>query len=533
MTASDHAQPNQLDQNSAASASTSRLWSISSRFSTTPPLAFAAVQWLVVGAMVLIMLGTPVLSGRNGMMNLTESWGALERVAMWQRSFSWFPGVELNGGAWRLPVPAIVWSVRLLLIALFALHIFVFAAAWSGPQRSAWKWLIGPIGSGILYLGFVPSNADIFFYEMSGDVANNGSNPYTHYLYEFTTNPLLPYNHWVDMTTVYGPFWTDVNRLIMGITGPDPYIATIVYKVMLGVVAIGLAGLVYWLTKRLTNSVRLATAAMVFVAWQPNILLESAGQAHNDIVVAFISTFGIALALIGGMSALRGAIVLVTLSATVKYVSLPLVGVLALLRLTEFRLSKSVRKLLQSWILDGIAILAVVVATFAPYWAGASTFREMFLEPGRLFAHPIWLVPYLVMSQFAPGGVVSFYVDTMRTVLQIATFALLGVAVYSFVRSLWTPAPDVDIRSTESQPWWSGHLIKVWVSIFAILALVPVNSHSWYWTWTVAPIAVLVAWNHRGASSDTRNTPETRWLVPYMFLIATMTLIYHTRVVQH
>lgn len=509
-----------------------RVQVVADRFATTSPLAYALIQWIATAALVLIMLGTPVLSGRSGMMNLTESWGALERVAMWQQSLSWIPGVELDGGAYQLPVAVIAWSVRLLLLLLFVLHALSFVTAWTGPIRSHWLWLAGPIGSLVLLVGFVPSNADIFFYEMSGDIANNGENPYIHYLYEFGTNPLLPFNHWVDMTTVYGPFWTDINRVIMASTGPDPYIATIIYKIVFGVAAIALALVTWWTTRRLTNSTRLATASLVFVAWHPTILLESAGQAHNDIVVSLISAIGMATVLVGGIAALRGAIILVTLSATVKYVTIPLVGILGLLRLIDRNRPDPVRRIAGSWLLDSLAILAVVIATFLPYWAGIDTFREMFLEPGRLFAHPIWLVPYLIMSQFAPGGVVSFYVAAMRTALQIATLALLIYAVVKFVRPLWAGV-DQGTAPDTTHYWWTGHLIRAWVAVLAILALVPANSHAWYWTWTIAPIAVLISWNRAQLVESDCKDELPRWLVPYLILIATMTLIYHTRIVMY
>ncbi|MEJ7837280.1 MAG: hypothetical protein WKF81_00570 [Thermomicrobiales bacterium] len=503
------------------------------RFSATSPLLLGLIQCLTSAAIVLIMLGTPVLEGRAGMMNLTESWGALERVALWQRSLSWIPGVEQNGGIYQLPVAAIAWLIRLLLLTLFLVHAIALIAAWSGPLRSKMQWLTGPVGSLILMIGFVPSNADIFFYEISGDIANSGTNPYTHYLYEFGNNPILPYNHWVDMTTVYGPFWTGINRLIMGSTGPDPYIATVIYKVMFGLAAIGLALLTAWITQRLTGSRRLATVALVFVAWHPTIILESSGQAHNDIVVALISTVGMAAVLLGGIAGLRAAIIIVTLSSTVKYVTLPLVGILGLLRLTDRNRPDPVRRILGSWLLDGTAILAVIVATFAPYWAGPETFREMFLEPGRLFAHPIWLVPYLLMSQFAAGGVVSFYVEFVRIGLQIATFVLLLYLIVRYIRSLWTPnIPDAE-EPSDSRPWWTGHLIRAWVGVLAILALVPANSHAWYWTWTVAPIAVLLCWNRSQDSSPETSIELPRWLIPYLVLIATMTLIYHTRIVMN
>lgn len=499
------------------------------------PSQLIALQWFACLVMVFVMLATPVLSGRSGMMNLTESWGALERVSMWQRAMSWIPGVGLDGGSVTLPVGLIAWSFRAALLLMFALHAWAFWLAWVGRHTNFRRWIIGPIGAQFIMILFIPSNADIFFYELSGDIANSGYNPYTHYIYEFGQNPLLPYNHWVDMTTVYGPFWTDINRVIMAVTGPDPIWATVVYKVFLGSVAIAAAALVYWFAKRLTGSTQLGTAAGVLVAWQPNMIIESAGQAHNDILVILLSTLGVVLAVMGGANALRGAIVLVTLSATVKYVTLPLVGVLGLLRIADRHKPNALRRIVGSWALDGAAILAVLIATFLPYWAGLSTFQEMFFEPGRLFAHPIWLVPYLLMLQILPGGIVDFYVVTTRIALQLATVGLLVYTAWKLTRSLWTSAnvPDEStLEGAHRYPWWTRRLLVTWAALMAILALVPANSHAWYWTWTVAPIAVLISFDRTIAVEPGPRYGLPRWFWWYVSLICVMTLIYHTRVVH-
>ena len=497
------------------------------------------LQWLACLVMVFLMLGLPVRSGRTGMMNLTESYGALDRVAMWQHHLSWIPGVAVDGGAYRLPVDASTWLFRAALLTMFVLWAWAFWWAWSGKSTRFGIWLLGPIGAQAIMLLFIPSNADIFFYEMSGDLANNGFNPYTHYLYEFSHNPLLPYNHWVDMTTVYGPTWTGINRFFMDITGPDPYVATLVYKAFFGVLAIALASVCYWFVKSLTGSVKLATAAGVFVAWQPNMITENAGQAHNDIVVILLSTLGIVLVVTGGISALRGGLILVMLSATVKYVTLPLAGILGLLRLFDHRRAHGLRRITTAWILDGLAILAVIIATFLPYWDGIDTYKEMLFEPGRLFAHPIWLMPYFLLTAIAPGSVVDFYVSTMRTTLQLATFALLGYSAWRFVSSLWHNAPgepdvvEASPPGTAPYAWWTRHLLAAWAAIMAIMALVPANSHAWYWTWSVTPIAVLVCFDRSRCEHPDTDLTLPRWFWWYVGLMCVMTMIYHTRVVHH
>lgn len=66
--------------------------------------------------------------------------------------------------------------------------------------------------------------------------------------------------------------------------------------------------------------------------------------------------------------------------------------------------------------------------------------------------------------------------------------------------------------------------------MFLVLAYIPVNTHAWYWTWPVVPVALVVAWQARDSASP--RWPMQRWLVAYLVLNAVLTLVYHTRIVH-
>jgi hypothetical protein len=439
------------------------------------PLQLAVANWITAALMVFTLLFSPVLSGRQGMMNLTESWGALERVALWQRSLEWVPGFTHDGLFVSLPVQAIVYTFRLGMFAAFCLQGWAFWQAWTGRETSIWKWLIGPIGAHLIMLLLVPTNADVFFYAMSGNVANQGANPYVDPLYEFARDPFLPYNHWVDMTTVYGPFWTDINRVLVWIGQSDPVATVYVFKVAIGLVAFGLVGLVYKLTKHVTGNVRLATSAAVLVAWQPNMVFESTGQVHNDILMMLLVTGGVALVIYGGIRSLRGAIVLAAASVMIKYLTLPMLGIFGLLRLAEWRQPGARYRIPRQWLLDGVAIAAVFAAGFLPYWDGVGILTELFKEPGRLFSHPLWRVQYFVLDEILPWRYVGFYINTVRTSLQIATILLIAWAAWMLIKALWHAAPEEDVEAddkAERIPWWTGHLLIAFAVVITTLSVV-------------------------------------------------------------
>lgn len=490
--------------------------------------------WIATLGLVYAFLGTDVLRGNRGLVNLTESFGALERVALWQRALQWLPGSTGDGGFFTLPPGAIAYGVRIALALMFLVHAWSFWLVWRGADRPFWHWLIGPIGAHLILLLMVPSNADVFFYEISGDLAANGTNPYIHPLTEFPDHPIYPYNHWVNMSAVYGPLWTSINAGLMRITGPDPVTATLFYKVVLGAAAIACAIVTYRLSAYLTANRTLAVAAGVLVAWQPNMLIESSGQAHNDPVMILLVTCGLALVLVGGAGAIRGAVVLVTAAAMIKYVTLPLIGILALLRLTTRKTAGRMPRLFGHWAIDAIAIVAVTVATFMPYWSGPETLAEMFSEPGRIFTHPLWFMPSILLENVFSQETAERYEMVTRAVLQVVLLIVVGIVVYRFGRAMWR----LDRENGQGHPGdrprpglypWTRTLLIAWTGITCALAFIPANSHPWYWTWPVVPIALLVTFD---VAELARRPFPPRWFWVYLAATMLLTLVYHTRIVN-
>ncbi len=492
------------------------------------------VLWIASLGLVYAFLGTEVLRGNRGLVNLTESFGALERVALWQRALQWLPGSTGDGRFFTLPPDVIAYSVRSALILIFIVQAWSFWLIWRGNQRSFWQWLIGPILAHVILLLMVPSNADVFFYEISGDLAANGINPYIHRLIEFPNHPIYAYNHWVNMSAVYGPLWTTINAGLMQITGPDPVTATVLYKVVLAVTAIACAIVTYRLTAYLTRQPRLAVAAGVLVAWQPNMLIETSGQAHNDPIMMLLATCGLALVLVGGIGAIRGGIVLVAASSMIKYVTLPLIGILALVRLTTRRSPGGISGIFRAWVIDGIAIVAVTVATFMPYWSGPETLAEMFSEPGRLFTHPLWFVPALLLENVLSPQVASIYKAVVRVAMALALLVALVRIVMTFRRAMWATPSEASTAPGAGPSHilpWTRPLLVAWTAMVCALAFIPVNSHPWYWTWPVMPVALLVTFDASTSGAGERQ-PLPRWFWAYLVFTMVLTLIYHTRIVH-
>jgi hypothetical protein len=525
-------------------ASESRASPTARWFERVGPCAPALLLCLSSFLLVVVYLGTPVAEGNRGLTNLTESYGALERVALWQRAFDWLPGIGTSAGDFTLAPGVIAWSSRLGIVGLCLAQAWAFWLAWRGIARSLLTWLLPPIVAQVVMIGLVPSNADVFFYEMTGDLAANGINPYAHALMEFPDHPLLPFNHWIEMTAVYGPVWTSINAAIMSIMGPDPTAATIAYKIFFGVVAIALSVLVYWFVRHLTQQVHLARIAAILVAWQPAMILESAGQAHNDPVMLLLSTAGIFLVIAGGSGAVRGGVILTSLSALVKYVTLPLLALLALTRLNDRHRNGGLPRVILGGALDVVAFVLVAFVAFFPFWNGVSTVTEMLAEPGRLYTNPLWFDTYLLLEWLFPPGVASAWADITRLLLQLISIAIVGGVIVRFGQFCWRHAA-VEGAPIPRLPVWTRPLIVSWTIVLTTLALLPVNSHPWYWTWPIVPIATLITFDaaqRQVPGADASLTPPapassslpsvSRWFWAYLVLMCVMTLAYHTRIVH-
>src|SRR5579884_3277581 len=129
---------------------------------------------------------------------------------------------------------------------------------------------------------------DIFSYTLYGRISFlYRLNPYTTVPAAFPNDPVLPWMNtiWLDQPSVYGPLWTDVGWLMTRIgLAFDLTGQVFAYKVLMLLVHLGSLGVVWWLIPRIgvisAPSARLV--AFATFAWNPLVLFEVVGNAHND-----------------------------------------------------------------------------------------------------------------------------------------------------------------------------------------------------------------------------------------------------------
>lgn len=102
-----------------------------------------ALIWLSSIGMSFFLLGMPN-DTVHGTMNIVENWGAIERVALWQK---WLDPVIPR---FELPVGVIAWGFRASMLAGFVAQIGAFIVAMKQEKPNLWLWLLGPIGAHLI-----------------------------------------------------------------------------------------------------------------------------------------------------------------------------------------------------------------------------------------------------------------------------------------------------------------------------------------------------------------------------------------------
>ncbi len=519
-------------QNSRVSVWTQRLLLMAT------PIRLAVLQIGVVVLFLALVLATPA-RGQARLVDLTANEGAHRRLNFWREALESAPGVNwLPPGYFSVQPSVHTWGIRATLLSLLLLQILAIAGCSRRPGPFHARWFIGPSLSALLLLLLPPLSADLFYYAISGYAVTQGINPYLIPPEGVPAGPLLALNDWRDITSPYGPVWTHLSALVSWLIGPDPLAIAVSFKLLALFVAAGLVGLVYSFALWLTADRHRATVAAVVVAWQPALLIESAGTGHHDALMALLVLGGLWLVVRSERGSTRLGLILITLSVLVKYATLPVLALALLWRMTQFR-SKT-RQIAIAWGFDVLTIAVATLLSFTPYWEGRSTLNSLANQPGRLFTNPLWQVIGFIAGAFGTG------VFNQASAIGAALAATL---VFGLVVGLAVRFHSVGQGSSRSQIW----LLQACAIALVGLTLLPFNVHPWYLIWPVGVVALCwVAATPRPGSEVNRLVPSapaqgspshslkamgvgasTRqfplWLWLYFMFAAVVMLGYHTR----
>lgn len=208
----------------------------------------------------------------------------------------------LRDAAYVLAPDALLTSTRhsaggMLVLALYVLLACAAVVCWCWAVRLAKSIQVPSIVPLLFLTGFLASpliaytglfSDDVYLYNMYGRMIDSyGANPLLHAPSAFAHDPHYPWVHWKALPSSYGPLWLMVSAPLSALAGDSLSAAIIVYRSAALLLHLSVAATI-WMVLRRTRP-RDALAFTVFYAWNPLVLLEVVGNAHNDVFVALFA----------------------------------------------------------------------------------------------------------------------------------------------------------------------------------------------------------------------------------------------------
>lgn len=175
--------------------------------------------------------------------------------------------------------------------------------------------------------------------------------------------------YWKNTTSVYGPIWNSIAKLLVSFSFGNVTIALFVFKLA--------SLLIHVLNSYLINKITKSNQYMLLYGLNPLILIELLSNVHNDIyLILFIL---LAFYFLIRKRNIYFTIVFLALSIATKYSTVLIVPFILLYYFRKY----SIPKRILYCILSGISIIAIVIILYLPYYRDMSIFTNMLVQGNR------------------------------------------------------------------------------------------------------------------------------------------------------
>lgn len=363
-------------------------------------------------------------------------------------------------------------ALRLYAAALLVLFTsYLLAARVASGGHGAATWLAAATGAvaanAVLLFLYPVGAADVFDNITRGRIQSLfGGNPFLQVPAEYAPDLFVYYVAWAYSPTAYGPLWELLSRFVSSLTGDGVVANVLAYKLVSVLGYAGTAAFVALLAHRLAPE--RALTAFVLFAWNPLVLFSTAGNGHNDAVMALFISGSLYLVSLRRWTL---ATVVMTAGALVKFIPALLLPVVIIFALANTpRWGGRIRYLLGA----GAASLALVAVAFVPYWQPGVPVVEI-LSVERRAGMFTTSLPTLVQMWLEPKLGETAASDLARR------SAMLALALWAGWQygTLWRGRRVEDaLQATAS--------ILVFYLVVAVLWYQP-----WYVVWVLPVVAVL------------------------------------------
>ncbi|HPH95066.1 MAG TPA: hypothetical protein PKW33_02135 [Anaerolineaceae bacterium] len=364
--------------------------------------------------------------------------------------------------------PALAPKLGVGFIALFV----CYAAGWWAAQRTHTRLAWGIVLAGaflaclLLLFQYPYDAADVFDYIIDGRIQSYwGGNPFFNIPDEFKADPFLAYAGWVYYPAAYGPLWQMLSAFLTFFTGESVIVNVLSFKVLAGLFMWGTAFLV-WRLLRKTAPER-AFAGLWLVLWNPLVLYETLGMAHNDMVMVFWITAA-AFCLAHRRTTL--AVLALMLGALIKFIPLLLVPVAVLIGWQQ-QVTRGAR--FRYLVQAGLLSLLVAAACYAPYWQGLETLGAV--RRSQMYTTSLPALGFVLLSPLMGEGMAGSLISSLAGTL-------------TFLFAMW----EAHNAMHSSQPWRAFAVASLRILLFYLVLACPWYQQ-WYPLWLVGLAALLPA----------------------------------------
>ncbi|HLZ30337.1 MAG TPA: hypothetical protein VKV73_23695 [Chloroflexota bacterium] len=398
-------------------------------------------------------------------------------------------------GALAYVVPASALAALMAWLAVWYLAALVSLDRGLGAARAA-VWVV--LGGAIAFqatLLFLPGlfSQDVFSYIAYGHLAAvYDLNPYVWPPSAIAKDAVVPWvaDVWRSYPSPYGPLWTDVQWVIARVFGGQSVAdEALVYRVLANALLVANLGLAWAVLGRVAPLDRTQrTTALAALAWNPLMLFEVAGNAHNDALMVSFSL----LALLALGRSNRARFVLAgagfTLGALVKYLSgLGLVWVA--LAAAAGSVSWAGRVVRVSLVI--LVSLLLALAVLGPWLELPDSLDPLVAETagvGYVNALPDILALGVADNVLVPAGLpIAVAHDAARAVERFLVLAGFGVYLIWESRRVWSRSRSGLAAATLSV---SGAVSR---SCLIYILVVSTSVQTWYLCLPVG-LAVVLGW---------------------------------------
>jgi hypothetical protein len=387
------------------------------------------------------------------------------------------PLADLPGSpSYLLPATVLVVTFLVLLVT-YAVALGVLSGARNTMRGGVVIVVLGAVVFELTLLA-LPGlfSQDVFSYIAYGRAAAlYGLNPYI-WPPSVLQDPVLPWvaDIWRTYTSPYGPLWVNLQWLLATVTqGLSITDQALVYRALGAALLLLNLALAWPLLGRVTpHSPAQRTAALAALAWNPVLLLEVAGGAHNDVLMVTFCLLGLLLF----RESSRGltSVAALSLGTVVKYLSG--IGLMWLAVASAARGRAWPHRIGRLVLLAGVAV-GLAALSFAPWLELPDSLDSLLNETARVGyvnSLPDTLVQLLLGSVGTSGAL-----EGVRLVERVFVIAVFGVYLVWETRQVWSDPGRAAVARAVAR----GSLVFV--------VLVSTSVQTWYFCLPVS-IAILL-----------------------------------------